>query len=325
MVKNTDLFKFLPSRKLAVSFLILFAGAGFFYLYKNEYFSNGSSRQAKIAAQKTEQFISSFLTDEQANLDGDNDGLRNWEETLWGTDANNKDTDRDGFPDGEEVFAGYDPVLFDSNISTGKKREQVFFAADANPENVNFTKELAKSVSASIVQNPDLSPQDLSDPEVFINSNSSRQLAEFASSFNITISENDLKIIKDNSARVVQSYSDDVGTILSKDLRFQKDSSVNADFLSQDSEFLDKYLNDLGQFISQLKNLPAPSDFAQMHKRLIELLMVSQKSFEMMKMMKTDPLKAMIAIQQEDKTITEINSVLAQFSKAVQEHKAVFR
>jgi len=42
--------------------------------------------------------------------DSDRDGLKNWEEVLWGTDKNNPDTDGDGTFDGAEVRAGRDPT-----------------------------------------------------------------------------------------------------------------------------------------------------------------------------------------------------------------------
>lgn len=42
-------------------------------------------------------------------IDTDNDGLEDFLEALYGTDANNPDTDGDGFKDGEEVDNGYNP------------------------------------------------------------------------------------------------------------------------------------------------------------------------------------------------------------------------
>lgn len=44
-------------------------------------------------------------------LDSDNDGLRDWEESLWGTDKDNADTDGDGTNDGDEVAEGRDPLI----------------------------------------------------------------------------------------------------------------------------------------------------------------------------------------------------------------------
>ena len=43
--------------------------------------------------------------------DSDNDGLRDWEEELFGTDINNPDTDGDGYLDGEEVDSGHNPLV----------------------------------------------------------------------------------------------------------------------------------------------------------------------------------------------------------------------
>lgn len=57
--------------------------------------------------------------------DTDGDGLRDWEEELWGTQKNNPDTDGDGVNDGEEVVRGTDPrvagaVALTSDIDTSR-------------------------------------------------------------------------------------------------------------------------------------------------------------------------------------------------------------
>jgi len=62
-----------------------------------------------IVVENTEllnQAFSSGLKD----TDADNDGLRDWEENLWGTDPHNADTDGDGTSDGEEVDRDRNPV-----------------------------------------------------------------------------------------------------------------------------------------------------------------------------------------------------------------------
>jgi len=43
--------------------------------------------------------------------DSDGDGLQDWEEFLWKTDANNPDSDGDGTNDGDEVLARRDPSI----------------------------------------------------------------------------------------------------------------------------------------------------------------------------------------------------------------------
>jgi hypothetical protein len=46
----------------------------------------------------------------QLEHDGDNDGLKDWEESLWRTSPNNPDSDGDGTRDGDEVREGRDPT-----------------------------------------------------------------------------------------------------------------------------------------------------------------------------------------------------------------------
>jgi len=59
-----------------------------------------------------------FSSNEQndGNLDTDNDGLRNTEEFIYGTDPRQIDTDHDGISDGQEVLDGTDPNLYECLI-----------------------------------------------------------------------------------------------------------------------------------------------------------------------------------------------------------------
>lgn len=47
--------------------------------------------------------------------DTDNDGLKDWEEVLWGTDPNNPDSDSDGMNDGDEVGNDRNPTIAGPN------------------------------------------------------------------------------------------------------------------------------------------------------------------------------------------------------------------
>ncbi|OGD66657.1 hypothetical protein A2Z61_00915, partial [Candidatus Campbellbacteria bacterium RIFCSPLOWO2_02_35_12] len=50
-----------------------------------------------------------------AEKDSDRDGLKDWEEALWGSDPHNPDTDGDRTPDGEEVVVGRNPIIAGPN------------------------------------------------------------------------------------------------------------------------------------------------------------------------------------------------------------------
>ena len=56
---------------------------------------------------------------DDAGLDGDGDGLINFDEAWYGTAPDNPDTDGDGYSDGEEVAQGSDPLDGDSVPRSG--------------------------------------------------------------------------------------------------------------------------------------------------------------------------------------------------------------
>ena len=60
--------------------------------------------------------------DASNDLDTDGDGLKDWQEALWGTDKNDKDSDRDGVKDGEEIEKGRDPKIAGPDDSLEKTR-----------------------------------------------------------------------------------------------------------------------------------------------------------------------------------------------------------
>lgn len=97
-----------PSKNVIASFLIflLIIGGWFFLFYikkkSNEslVYTQEEQRQKKPERKQKENYLSK---------DADEDGLKDWEEILLGTDPQNTDTDADGTPDGEEIKLRRDP------------------------------------------------------------------------------------------------------------------------------------------------------------------------------------------------------------------------
>ena len=98
-MKNIFSSKISVSISIAIVILLLAYAAS----WKNE------PKKDKIADQISK--IASNLQEQ----DTDNDGLKNWEESLWGTDPLNPDSDGDGTNDGEEVKIGRDPMKYGPN------------------------------------------------------------------------------------------------------------------------------------------------------------------------------------------------------------------
>ncbi|MEA2701549.1 MAG: hypothetical protein QOE22_258 [Candidatus Parcubacteria bacterium] len=78
-----------------------------------------------VNAELTDDLLASYVT-----KDTDSDGLPDWQEVLYGTDANKADSDGDGIPDGEAVSRGLlTPTALASQIPTDPIGEE--FSEDA--------------------------------------------------------------------------------------------------------------------------------------------------------------------------------------------------
>jgi hypothetical protein len=110
--------QFLPSKTLVIYGilpLVFLAVGGFIYSKWS------ASRPAPLAQQENAQ------TEKKAvraviEKDSDNDGLRDWEESLWGSDPNNADTDGDGTTDGDEIKRSRDPTKAGPDDTLTKER-----------------------------------------------------------------------------------------------------------------------------------------------------------------------------------------------------------
>lgn len=89
---------FLPSKKFILILAILASGAGGFWLYKSQLW-----RQPSLSYDVNSWVAGNHdASNIDADKDSDGDGLKDWQEKLFGTDFNNPDTDGDGTLDGEE-------------------------------------------------------------------------------------------------------------------------------------------------------------------------------------------------------------------------------
>src|SRR3990167_5885058 len=90
----------MPSRKIIIPLICISLTAGAWWFFAN--------KQKQVPA---ENRIAAADNNAGGTLsqDSDNDGLKDWEEALWKTDAHNPDTDGDGTTDNHEILAKRDP------------------------------------------------------------------------------------------------------------------------------------------------------------------------------------------------------------------------
>lgn len=114
-------------------------------VYVNVAIFNTDNPDTGVYTQRDE--ITATLKDPMADSDGD--GLKNWEEDLYGSSKKNVDSDGDGVNDGDEIARGTDPTVYGNvsrNINVISENTQGYeFAQTSNP---NSIEELASMVGS---------------------------------------------------------------------------------------------------------------------------------------------------------------------------------
>ncbi len=102
----------MPSKK--VIFLLVAIILAFIIILGARYYTKNQTLSYTNNAPVSNALIanpSDLVPQVDATIDSDNDGLPDWEESLYGTDPKKADTDGDGTSDGEEVKLGRNPLV----------------------------------------------------------------------------------------------------------------------------------------------------------------------------------------------------------------------
>ncbi len=135
--------KFVSKRILFAALVVVVLGS-IVYITKYRPIAGENSAQTSITREETPLIgIESTLQ----NTDSDNDGLKDWEETIWGTDPQNPDTDKDGTKDGAEVNSDRDPRVKGPNDKRqGNSSRDISETAIGDVKNLNTTQKLGRSI-----------------------------------------------------------------------------------------------------------------------------------------------------------------------------------
>ena len=146
--------------------------------------------------------------------DSDNDGLKDWEEELWGTNPKDPDTDSDGTKDGEEVDLGRDPNLAgpDDDYQEGVfvKQNSEDFLGDLT-ETERFSQEFFEEYLSLKQSGTDFNSKDAQ--SFLINSAFEKMQI---SDDNKTYTSADITIVNSNSEDALKAYGNLMASIISK-------------------------------------------------------------------------------------------------------------
>jgi len=320
----------MPSTKskkfsIFVAILILFAGVliGGFLFIKTRAGSANISDQFNYLLGKEKNVAA-----EDKNIDSDNDGLPDWQETIYKTDPRKPDTDGDGYLDGEEVATGYDPLKKAPNDIVVSANSQ-----KPRPLPQNLTKALSFKLSQSIVNGKIKSfnkttgqplTQEELEQEAGLSQAMEEAIGQQIDEFIIPdISDTQIKISSQTGRAEALSYLNEMGSAIGRipnkdepEMQLFIDAMESGNFSK-----LEEIRKIYEQSYKNLKEVAVPSDLVDFHKGILGVLWVTNNIYAAIKNISQDPLKTTIAISQYRKIDERTNNLIAQLLERIKKYQ----
>ena len=257
--------------------------------------------------------------------DSDNDGLKDWEEELYKTDLHNPDTDGDGYLDGEEVNSGHNPLVKAPgdkltfyplplgekyNITKKVLSEEVIGSMldsylaqkgeyiDDHPE-IDSQEIFSALIKQSTLE--EMSRRTLGDSYPVLLEKAESTISEMPEIFEIDITDKDIKISEDNSQEAIKLYLSQTSSILNSDNFFLQEQvlqAITSAFKNDSFPQLDALIKANDAKIEQVKEIPVPSSWKEIHKKGLELTLLIRNIFVSFRDLGNDPLKAYVALEE---------------------------
>ncbi|RJQ37196.1 hypothetical protein C4552_01715 [Candidatus Parcubacteria bacterium] len=255
----------------------------------------GSSPQSLASA------LSAATRNPAANQDSDQDGLLDWQETVYRTDPQNPDTDGDGTLDGAEIKEGRDP------LKPGPDDPLEFAAINASggapPDGAGpnlttaFLSQIVGGFSGEIDSNGVLNAEQ---SEVLL---SAAETLDSKSALGIPqASRGELTLTTTGDPTVVKQYFNGIGTIYATTfpsfsrntigmLEPSPKTASGADATSPEG-----VIQILDEAIRAVRALPAPQAFGDFAVSELNYLLALKRISEILKDAKNDPLAGIVAV-----------------------------
>lgn len=279
---------FAPSRRVVAVAIVTLALIGGVVIVKN---APGPEAAAPAISLKAEPRAT---VDEQ---DSDTDGLKDWEETLWGLDPNNPDTSGDGIGDADDLAS--------LRVARAESETNLFSQAD-----IDFSKVEGELTKTDLLAQG-LLEQVLAFQEAGISfdQNSSAAVAQnLVGALSATtpldpptLNPSDIKVVAE-SPETIRAYGNALGSILvGKPTEETNELIVLAQFgESNDVETLKKLAvvkATQRQITEQLAAVAVPLPIADTHLAFINAMIVTSETFDLMAKLDEDPFESIIGIQ----------------------------
>lgn len=309
-MQNNLLQKIFENRKLILAAVLPFSfwiGVFVFWFHS----ADSSSEEPIIVKSQNKAAISSIsqIASDTARIDSDNDGLSDWEESIYGTSAGNADSDGDGYLDGEEVLSGHNPA---------KKGPDDLLSEKQNNDSTGTARTATDKFSKLAIENylrafKDKDPAELSSDEVkealttaFNGDGSSQEFNEILKAelyyFIPSNLDKEIKAVNDNSKKSIDKYQLDLVKAVTEIAKNNPDGdfiqAIRQSMQGGGSADIDKFNKYHKESYEKIKNLDVPSSLAAGHKDYAARLYKLWKIGEAVKSYNEDPAKTLLALNE---------------------------
>jgi hypothetical protein len=322
-VKRSLSFSWLKTRKASLFLvaLVLVAAvalAAWWYFYKK----SENNPDTKTLAENSLKLRRDQI--EKLNLDVDQDGLRDWEETIFQTDPNNPDTDGDGTKDGEEINQSRDPLIKGPNDKIAPREVEKKTASNFANVTSDFTQKFLRNPIAQILAGG----QATVDPKA-IEAYTGRLLSQSVLADGPKIEKGDITIVENKTefiAKYFIGFESIFKTLRKENPESELDIAVEA-FRTQNYEPLqkiDKSIKAYEKTITLFRKMNVPSGLVDFHLFVMDYFAKFKKSAELMRRAEEDPIQAMLAVNERvaiDKKFGELLSSIQSELEKIEKQK----
>lgn len=322
MIKMYNYFRSHRKAVLLLAVLIVVSGLILYLKTKKQNVPEQGIFTIADPAQRSEQL-------KKLQQDSDNDGLRDWAEVLYRTDPNNQDTDGDRTLDGEEVKLNRDPSVANTSKSPAEPNDFVATstpAQDTKPgQPQNLTRQLAEKIAREMIVGRIANPDAPFDSDATAQNLVDTVLGSTPDQIQYTLTKKDIVVGRDGSKAAAQAYQTAMIRIIetnSKSLTAKPYVQIFAEAMETQNygklDALDPYLAEYNQIISQLKKLPAPPQFAELHLEYVNIIIGQASIARKMRTAGDDPLNALVALRQYMAIQEQFKTLLNKFTSEYQ-------
>ncbi len=288
--------------------------------------SKGPLNNSIVFEKKSNENLSKTLI-KTFEIDTDNDGLKDWEESLWKTDIKNPDTDGDGTKDGDEIKEGRDPLKQGPNDKTEQQNKFPIKITYEKPSTATgvmaedfFSKYLELKASGNLNEKTKVELINSVVGNINIENNIKTYTAD------------DLKIIA-NTPENFKKYGNTLAyTLIKYTEKLDPDSremTIMNKAIKQDNI---EYFQKLSPVIFEYKNLSkkllsinTPTGATRTHLELINTYENIAKALEDIKESSLDPIRGLMGISKYNKSISQISTIAKKTSNMFTENKIIFK